>query len=303
MQKSFLELNSLNSELKKNAKKVILTAENQYKKQLEEASRFILKRKDTKVILIAGPSCAGKTTTAELLGDILEARGKQILNVAIDNFFIDRSKRRVLPDGSIDFDSIDVVDLELMSKCFKRLFKNGKAMFPEYDFEKGLNKKNKIPYEVTDDTILVIEGTHAFNPKFISHLETENVIKIYVANYTGYEFEGKKIETRQFRLARRLIRDVVRRKTPPQDTFEQWDNVCSAEKKYIVPYINTADIVINTSHSYEIGLYKSAVAEMISAGEIDTREYPWFNIFSNATEVDKNLLPKETTLMKEFIDL
>lgn len=303
MQKGFYNLAELNCALEKDVNKVIIEAEKAYEKQLEMAAEFVVKNKKTKIILIAGGSCVGKTTTANIFAEELKKYGKTVLTVAIDNFFIDRKKRPILPDGTIDFDSLEIVDLNLMSECFKTLFKTGKAMFPEYDFVNGINTKNKIPYAIDGDTIIIVEGIHAFNPRLISHLETKDIVKVYVNNNYGYELNGEQISARDFRLVRRIVRDMARRKTSPAETFEQWGNVCEAEKKYIMPYIKSADISINSSHRYEIGLYKKCILDAAKNGLIDAEKYPWVSIFKNAREVNKALLPKEKTLMKEFIDL
>lgn len=300
MKKDFINLNDINKKIEEDCKKVIVDAESFFRSQLFDVANKILKQKDVKVILMAGPSCAGKTTSANLIKSILEVKGKEVISIAMDNFFKNTKDRKILPDGSIDFDSPDCVNTKQMSECFKKLFKNGEALFPEFDFITGENIEGQIKYTFNEDTIIIFEGIHVLNPEIIKHLETKNFIKIYVSNYSGFKDENLEISTRKFRLVRRMVRDMIKRGVNPSGTLKMWKNITDAEDQFIVPFKETSDYQINTTHSYEMGLYKKYILNAIETKELSLNELPWLKLFEKAKEVDKSLLP-HTTLMHEFL--
>ena len=303
MAKDFVSLKEVNREIKKDELKVIRDAESRYRGQLFELVNSILERKGgVKLVLVAGPSCAGKTTSALLLRDILTQKGKDVCHVEMDNFFKSWCDRKILPDGSVDFDSIDVVNLDLIEKCFARLLKNGVAMFPKHDFVSGINYPNKIKYQIKKNTIIILEGIHVLNPILIERLGIKNYAKVYVDMFTGFRNESLAIDGQNFRLVRRMVRDMSRRGVTPEKTLSMWGNICKAESEYIAPFKGDADYLINSSHSYEMGLYKGAILEGVRKGVLSFEKLPWLALFKEAEEVDISLIPK-TTLMKEFINL
>ena len=300
MNKDFLNLDKINKQIEEDVEKVILTAEENFREQLFKIANKVMKKKNVKLILMAGPSCAGKTTSARLLTEILNEKGKKVISVEMDSFFRNLEDRKLLPDGSIDFDSIDCVNLEQMQKCFKKLFENGSAMFPIYDFVNGKNIPNKKKYTFDNDTIIIFEGIHVLNPELTKHFDTDNLIKIYISNYFGYKNDELEVSTRQFRLCRRMIRDKNKRGVSPSETLDMWGHICTAEHQYIVPFKKEADFEINSSHSYEMGLYKHYILDYVKEGELSFDNLPWLKMFEASKPVSADLLP-ETTLMNEFI--
>ena len=123
-------IKDVNEKILSNAKKIILDTDSRYREQLFNIANKILVKKNTNMVLIAGPSCAGKTTTARLIKEILEKKGRHVITISMDDFFIDRKNTPVLPSGVKDFDSPKAIDTDLMKKAFGKLFKEGKAIFP-----------------------------------------------------------------------------------------------------------------------------------------------------------------------------
>ena len=297
----YFEIDKVNKSVIEDAQGFVDSCEKSYRKQLKEISEDILSRKNpVRVILLGGPSCAGKTTSSRLLDDYMTEKGKNVVPIEMDNFFISLAERPRLENGSVDYDSINIVNLDLMEKCFTELFENGKAMFPTYDFIEGKSIPNSELIEGDEDTIFILEGIHALNPKLIEKVGTKDVYKIFINNASGYSYKGGKIESRQFRMVRRMVRDVQFRGVSMANTIKHWKDVTDAEDLYIWPYSENVDSTINTSHAYEINLYKKYVEDAIERGEIDLEALPWFKVFDGIDTLDKHILP-ETTLMKEFV--
>ena len=301
--REFIDINEVNEKLKYNDVKVMLDAESLYRGQLFRLAQKVLKIKaKQKVVLLAGPSCAGKTTTAHLLKEIFENRRKKAIIVSMDDFFVNREETPLLPNGMKDFDGLGAVNLEQMDRCFSELFKEGKADFPRFDFITGLNLENEYHLKYDKDTIIIFEGLHVLNPELIKHLGGATCYKVYVSTLKGFKLsEFSKIGTRQLRLIRRMIRDVRRRGKSPEFTMDTWKNVCDSEDTYISPYKNDADFYINTTHEFELALYKNEFFEIVMKHRQVTNQLNFLPIFEESVSLDKRLLP-ETSLMWDFID-
>ena len=302
MQTNYIDIKMINYDIDSDPKQFVDECEKKYRDQLKAICDDILSREvSVKVILIGGPSCSGKTTSARLLGEVLKDQGKKVISIEMDNFFISRNLRPILPNGSVDYDSINIVDLDLIKKCFTELFETGKSKFPIYDFIDGVSVHDKKLVKADPDTIIIFEGIHTLNPKLIRKLGTSDIYKIFICNNDGYKYGDIKIEPRQFRMVRRMVRDVQFRAVRIANTYKHWKDVTDAEDLYILPYSNKVDAKINTSHAYEINLYKTDIDEAIHNNEISYDQIPWFRVFEEIKALNKTFLPK-TTLMKEFVN-
>lgn len=302
MQTRYLDVEKINEELRNDSQKFVLLCEENYREQLKNVAKDILSRKNpVKIILLGGPSCAGKTTSAKLLDSVLESFGKKVISVEMDNFFISRDLRPKLPNGSVDYDSINIVDLKLMKKCFTELFETGKTLMPKYDFINGVSVPESESVEADKDTIIIFEGIHTLNPKLIKELGTKDFYKIFINNLDGYKLGKTTIEPREFRMVRRMVRDVQFRGVSMSNTIKHWKDVTEAEDLYIMPYSDEVDSKINTSHAYELALFRSEVLDALENHDIDLDKMPIAAIFEKSEDLSDNLLP-ETTLMKEFIN-
>lgn len=301
MDTEYLNIETINQNILDDVYHVVRRAEDRYRSQLSTLASLIIERGDIKIVLLAGPSCAGKTTSANLLKDILEERGYKVLTVSMDDFFLDREDTPLLPNGMKDYDSIRALNLEQMERCFSTLWEAKSAWFPEYDFKTGDNKDDQKLLEMDDNTIIIFEGLHAINPELTKHLGTEAFFKVYASATGGYVYHGEYIEPRQLRLIRRMVRDAVRRGNTPEMTLKTWQNVCEAEDNFISPFKDNVDYVINTTHSYELALYREQFLAFVDEDEHMEQLLPFSHIVRESVEMDKRLLP-DTTLMWEFID-
>lgn len=297
----FLNIKILNKKIKDNTEKLILDTESAYRGQLFKVADTILDKGDIQVVLLAGPSCAGKTTSARLLKECFEKRGKDVVTISMDDFFIDRDKTPFLPNGLRDLDSPKSVNIELMEECFKSFWTGKTTTFPIYDFITGTSANSNFKLTKKSNTIVIFEGLHTLNPVLYDHLGTDKYFKIYVNTLTGFSNGEEKMSARELRLLRRMIRDVDRRELSPQTTLKNWPAVCDAEDKYITPFANNADIFIDTTHDFELGIYKEAFENLIKRKKVTPNEYVRYNVLSASSEVDRADLPK-SSLMWEFVD-
>lgn len=280
--------------------KFILDTESRYRGQLFTLANKILAKKDVKIVLLCGPSCAGKTTTAGLLKDILQLKGRVVDIISMDDFFKSFSERAPLPNGKPDYDSPEILDYKLMKDCFSRYLSGEEVLFPEYDFKNGKSVPNVKPYKYNYNSIIIFEGIHVLNPRLLENLGTSNYFKIYVSPLQSFKTDKMSISTRNLRLLRRSIRDVDKRGTPMQKTAEMWPEVVEAEEKYIEPYRTKVDYYVNTTQEYELGVYKSEIERFVSEGKISLDDVPYMDILKNLEPISKSLIP-DTSLMWEFV--
>lgn len=296
-----INLQDINEAIETDIKETISFAEIEYRGQLFELADKIYRKKNCKVVLMAGGSCAGKTTTARLLKEILEKMGKDVQTVSLDNFFKNRKDTPLLPNGNKDYDSLNAILLDEMEQCFCDLFKKGEAWFPDYDFITGINSKNVHHLTCNKNTIIIFEGLHTINPEICKRLCTKGFVKVYIGPVNNIQYEDVTMKPEDLRLVRRTVRDLKRRGYSIEHTMKTWKDVLDGERKYIDPYAKKVDFVVNTTHCFEIGLYKD-----IFLTEYDThkKELPKLNftkVIQNAMSFNKTLVPT-TSLMWEFID-
>lgn len=298
----FYNIEEINYLIKQNRRKLILDNESKYRGELFELAEEVTKNSNIKMVLIGGPSCAGKTTTCKLLHEILIKKGYKVIDISLDDFFKNREETPLLPNGNKDYDSLRAIDLVKVKACFTKLFIEGKAGFPQYDFITGMNTDNVFQLEYDPKTIIIFEGLHVLNPDLIHELGTKDVYKVYASALSGFNYMEHLIDNRNLRLIRRMIRDVSRRGHSPMKTFETWVDVCEAEDKYITPYSEDVDFRVNTTHSFEIALYKKELL-MLIRNYPDVINYIGFliPIFERALTISTEELPK-TSLMWEFLE-
>jgi len=297
----YFRLEEMNLLIEEDIKRVISYAESLYRGQLFELASKIYKKKDCRLVTLAGGSCAGKTTSAKLLREILEKMGKKVIMVSLDDFFMDRDKTPLLPDGSKDYDSPRALMLDELHECFYKLFTTGEAKFPSYDFVSGKNCANAYSLKLDNDSIIIFEGLHTISPEITNRLGTKNIFKVYVGPFSGFEFKDTRMDNKDLRFVRRVVRDVGRRGYSMLHTYKVWKNVLDGEKKYIDPYAKKANFVLDTTFAFELGLYKKIFVENYKYYRKEFPKFKFMPVLENAREFNKTLIPL-TSLMWEFID-
>lgn len=298
---NYINVKNINKYIDRDLNKFILDNESRYRGQLFTLANKILAKNNVKIVLLSGPSCAGKTTTAKLLKKILELKGRVVDVISMDDFFLDLDKRKPLPNGKPDFDSPDILDYSLMKDTFSKYFGGEDTYFPEYDFVNSKSVPNAKLHKYNYNSIIIFEGIHVLNPRVLKSLGTANYFRIYVSPMSSFKNDKKILTTKNLRLMRRVIRDVQRRNTPASKTIELWPEVTAVEEKYIEPYRNKVDYYVNTTHDFELGIFKAEVERFVEEGKLIKEEVPFYDLLCQVQEISKDLLP-ETSLMWEFVD-
>ena len=273
--------------------------ENSYRNQINEVVNDIISNRDIKVVLVAGPSSSGKTTSSNILMKKLQDKGIHSVVISLDNFFINRENTPKLPNGRYDFESPYSLDLEYLNTFIADLLDNGKALMPIYDFKSGERQKDYEEIVLTDNSVVLIEGIHAHNPLlFKSH--TKNMYKLYVCLNSDFVCDNEiKIQAKQLRLMRRSLRDYLTRGHSVSATLTMWDDVLDGEEKYIKPYKPYASYIIDTTHPYEPMLYKKYLSEMLETVS-NPEAKDLLEILKNFDCLDKSNVP-DGSLLWEFL--
>ena len=286
-------------------KDLIIMYENlQNSKLLEIAKDIVKTHTQAKIVLMAGPSSSGKTTTCAKLAMALRCFGAVPKMISMDNFFVERLETPRKENGEYDFECLEAVDLKLFSKTMKSLLDGKETLMPTFDFYSG-EKKFKTKMKLEKDDILLIEGIHALNPKVLADIEANKKYKIYLSPLTAVNIDrDNRISLTDNRLLRRMIRDYRTRGYSVSDTLRIWDDVRAGEEKYIFPFQDEADIVFNTSLIYEFCILKTYVLPLLFSVKMDDPNY------DEAVRLMKVLdlflpMPSETvpedSILREFI--
>ena len=259
-----------------------------------------------KIVLIAGPSSSGKTTTCNKLSMFLRSFGMNPKTLSMDNYFVEREKTPKDEDGNHDFESIDAIDIELFNKQVKQIVEGEIVKTPIFDFVTG--KPNFESGEVIalgKDDILIIEGIHALNPMLLSNVPKKNKFKLYIAPFTCFTLDDQnRISTSDNRLLRRIIRDNKHRGNNVEMTLEKWDSVRRGEENNIFPYQDEADQLFNTALIYEIGVLKTYVEPLLYSVDINSPYYSeakrLINMLKMFLPIPSEDIPKDS-LLREFI--
>ena len=298
MDKYIVKVSQMNNKLLNDLNNYISVCEHNYKSQMEKIVEYFKINSEIKFILLAGPSSSGKTTTARLLKECLEQNGFNAKSISLDDFFVERVDTPLWDNGKPNYESVDSIDWKLFSTCTHNLQTQGKSVMPTYDFITGTKSYNT-ELSLKQNDVIIIEGLHSLNPIIDNFIQAKNSLKIYLAPSIMYLRDDEEIMNEiTLRFFRRLIRDVYTRGSTPDKTLYEWDDVRRGEKLYIDPYKSTANFSINSSHPYEVAIYKSIIKELNL--EQNERMKPLLKPFDNFVAIDKKSVPKDS-LIQEFV--
>ena len=246
---------SINSSARHDPDGFVRQSTKNYLNAVEKAARFVLDGKK-KIVMLAGPSSSGKTTTAGFLSAFLEKNGKEAKIISLDDFYLaSLSLYPLNSDGSYNFESIQSLDLPLINSCFKSIIENGETNLPVFDFTNHSRSPETRHLKLDKDAVLIVEGIHGLNPQISFGNDDDYVARLYVSvSSRVYDDETVILSKRNMRFIRRLVRDSLFRATPAVDTFAIWNSVMAGEGKYIFPFRSYADIKLDSFHPCEPGL-------------------------------------------------
>ena len=257
-----------------------------------------------KVVLIAGPSSSGKTTTSRKLSMFLNTFGLNPKPISLDDYFLPREETPKLPNGDYDFESLRSIDIDLFNNQLKKLLNNEEVIIPTFNFKTGIPEFNK-SLKLNDNDIIIIEGLHCLNEELTKSIPKENKYKVYVSPLTDLNVDNyNMVSTSDNRLLRRMVRDNRTRGYSAEYTIKTWSRVRDGEEKYVFPYQEEADFVVNSALIYEIGALRQYAEPLLYNIDINSPYYEearrllrFLNMF---LVVPTENIPKES-ILREFI--
>ena len=284
---------------------IINISEALQEKKIAKIAEEIASRKGVKLVLLAGPSSSGKTTSCKRLSIQLAVNGLKPLQISLDDYFVDREKTPKDASGEYDYESIYALDLDLINEQFNALFRGEEVELPKYDFQSGKSKKSGNKLQMNDNNVLVVEGIHALNPELTAHIPQEQIFRVYASALTTILLDNHNyIPTTDNRLLRRIIRDNKYRGVSAQETIHRWPSVRAGENKWIFPFQENADAMLNTAMLYELAVIKMQAEPLLQQVPENCEEYAeayrLLKFLKYFKGIPYNNLPP-TSLLREFL--
>lgn len=278
----------------------IADCEENFFSQVKAASLEICGDKSVKFILLSGPTCSGKTTTAGKICEELEKAGKNVKVISIDDFYLSRD---FINGENIDFESAEAIDLDYFAECIEKLSAKKPTQLPVFDFVSGV-RTGYVNFTPTDDTIIVFEGIQALYPEIASLIPSESRKIVFVNVFDDFYAYNRAFTREEIRFWRRMIRDYKFRGASPDTTLKLWQNVVANEKKNIIPNIPMADIKIDSFLPYEINVIGRYLTKEITYDINNKNETllcdTFRHIFDTIPQIPGELVPS-TSVFREFI--
>ena len=272
--------------------------------EITHIAKEVTQNEKIQVILIAGPSSSGKTTTCKKIALALKSFGKNPVMLSMDDYFKNRTETPLKEDGTKDYENITAIDLDLFNQTILELLEGKEVIAPRYNFLTG-EKEFVSKMHLEEGEIILIEGIHALNPEILKNIEEEKKCKIYLSALTELNIDKhNRISTTDNRLLRRIIRDNRTRGYKVEDTLKNWGGVREGEEKYIFPYQDTATYTLNTALIYELGILKIYAEPLLYSVDITSPYYEdvkrLINFLRIFLPLPSESVPKDS-ILREFI--
>ena len=284
---------------------LINLAEALQEKKIARIAEMIAERKNVKMVLIAGPSSSGKTTTCKRLSVQLLTNGIKPVGISLDDYFVDRELTPKDSSGEYDYEHVEALNIKLLNEQMNALMAGEEVELPKYNFQTGKSEESGRRLKLNGNEVLVVEGIHALNPMLTSQIPEENKFRVYASALTTILLDDHNyVPTTDNRLLRRIIRDYKYRGVSAQDTIRRWPSVRAGENKWIFPFQENADVMFNTAMLFELGVIKSQAVPLLELVPEDCEEY------SEAYRLLKflkyirpipNIQVPPTSLLREFL--
>ncbi len=298
----------INLEAKNDPAGLIERSEDRFKRIVDSVvDECIEKHNGRLVIMLAGPSASGKTTTAHKIRQRFIDRGENCYVVSLDDFYLNREQVPGFSEGEPDFESVYALDLKLIDSCLQSLLSGEETYLPSFDFETGMRDDRANYIRLGEHDVVIVEGLHALNPIVTQNIPEEFLYKIYISvssRIYNEESEDIILNKRNLRFIRRMIRDYKFRASSVENTYRMWDSVRMGEDKYLFAFKDYADLRINTIHIYEPCIFKSIAIEMLSTVDESSIYYrdakKLIRALNKFTQIDPESVP-EDSLLREFL--
>lgn len=274
-------------------------------KKLARIADEIASRKDVKMVLIAGPSSSGKTTTCKRLSIQMLANGIKPVGISLDDYFVDRERTPKDENGEYDYEHVEALNIPLLNEQMNALFAGEEVELPKYDFQTGKSVKSGKKLRLADDEVLVVEGIHALNPMLTAQIPEERKYRVYASALTTILIDDHNyIPTTDNRLLRRIIRDYKYRGVSAQDTIRRWPSVRAGENKWIFPYQENANVMFNTAMLFELAVIKLQAEPILEQVPENCEEYATAYRLKKFLKYIKPIPARQvppTSLLREFL--
>lgn len=274
-------------------------------KKIASIAEQIAHRQGTRVVLIAGPSSSGKTTFCKRLSIQLVTCGIKPIQISLDDYFVDRHLTPKDENGEYDYESVHALNIPLLNEQLQQLFDGKNIELPKYNFQTGKSEKSGKRLQLDDNQVLVLEGIHALNPELTAQIPQEQKFHIYISALTTILLDDHNyIRTTDNRLLRRIIRDYKYRGVNAQETIHRWPSVRAGENKWIFPYQENADVMLNTAMLFELAVIKQQAEPLLDLVPENCPEYAEayrLRTFLDYIQPIPNRALPPTSLLREFL--
>lgn len=272
--------------------------------ELLDLATKIAQNQEVKIVLLAGPSSSGKTTTCKKLALCLKNCGLTPMMISMDDFFVEREDTPLDKNGQPNFECLEAIDLELFNNTMNQLMNYEETILPTYNFLTGKKEFDR-KVQIKEGDILLIEGIHCLNPEILKNVESSKKCSVYLSALTELNIDRHtRISTTDNRLLRRIVRDNRTRGYNVENTLKHWQKVREGEENYIFPFQDTADYTINTAMIYEIGVLKIYAEPLLYSVDINS---PYYGDAERLIKFLKVFLPipsdevPQDSVLREFI--
>jgi uridine kinase len=286
-------------------REIVLVSEALHEQHIAHIADQIAEQRDRlQLVLIAGPSAAGKTTFAKRLSIQLLAHGVRPFPLALDNYFVDREETPRDARGNFDFEALEALDLALFNQQLLALMQGEAVQLPRFNFKTGQRERGET-VQLGPEHIVIIEGIHGLNPKLAHSVPHERIFRIFVSDLTQLNIDRhNRVPTTDTRVVRRIVRDAIYRGYTAEETLNRWESVRRGEKRHIFPYQENADVMVNSALVYELAALKSLAEPLLlqvepsSPRRVEAKRLlaflHWFE------PCDADLVP-DNSILREFI--
>ncbi|MCR5159275.1 MAG: nucleoside kinase [Prevotella sp.] len=284
---------------------LIQVSEGLQEKKISQIADDIARRKGIRLVLIAGPSSSGKTTTCKRLSVQLAVNSIFPMNISLDDYFVDREKTPRDASGDYDFEHLHALNLDLFNEQLNALFRGEEVELPRYDFATGRSMMSGKKMRLPDNAVLVVEGIHALNPELTSQIPPEYIYRVYASALTTLLLDNHNyVPTTDNRLLRRIIRDHKYRAVSAQQTIHRWPSVRNGENRWIFPFQEHADAMFNTAMLFELAVLKRQAEPLLEQVPENCPEYSeayrLLKFLRYIRPIPEDQIPP-TSLLREFL--
>ena len=277
-----------------------------HEKRYSQVADMVCQR-GARAVMLAGPSSSGKTTSANRLATQLRVHGKKPILMSLDDYYIDRDKIAPGPDGKLDLEHINTIDVEQFREDLEKLLKGETVNLPSFDFISGKREYRGNRLKLHKNSVIIVEGLHALNPTILpEHVEDHLIFRLYVSALMPLNLDDhNRIPTSYLRLLRRTVRDYETRGASVQRTLDMWESVQQGERRWIFPFQENADVIFNSSTIYELAVLKKHIFPLLTAVQPEDVCYEqvqnMVKVLNYVQEADVDDEIPPTSLIREFI--